>query len=87
MYLLKIAIGTRIIKITTTVTEDASGQSLLVKNSSHSWRPIISGFGLSLRIALLTACSSVVLGTFAAFVLNRYQRFAGRTLFSGMVSA
>jgi len=48
---------------------------------------IISGFGLSLRIALLTACSSVVLGTFAAFVLNRYQRFAGRTLFSGMVSA
>src|SRR5471032_451282 len=48
---------------------------------------IISGFGLSLRIALMTACASVVLGTFAAFTLNRYQRFFGRTLFSGMVSA
>jgi putrescine transport system permease protein len=48
---------------------------------------IISGFGLSLRIAFLTACSSVVLGTFAAFVLNRYRRFAGRTLFSAMANA
>jgi putrescine transport system permease protein len=48
---------------------------------------IISGFGLSLKIAVLTACSSVILGTFAAFVLNRYRRFAGRTLFAGMASA
>ncbi|MBJ7314001.1 ABC transporter permease [Rugamonas sp. CCM 8940] len=48
---------------------------------------IISGFGLSLKIAVLTATASVVLGTFAAFTLNRYQRFFGRTLFSGMVSA
>jgi putrescine transport system permease protein len=29
----------------------------------------------------------VLLGTFAAFVLNRYRRFAGRTLFSAMASA
>lgn len=48
---------------------------------------IIAGFGLSLKIAFLTACSSVILGTFAAFVLNRYRRFPGRTLFSGMASA
>ncbi|CAN7733433.1 ABC transporter permease subunit [Duganella sp. LjRoot269] len=48
---------------------------------------IISGFGLSLKIAVLTACSSVILGTFTAFVLNRYRRFAGRTLFAGMASA
>jgi len=48
---------------------------------------IISGLGLSLRIALMTACASVVLGTFAAFVLDRYHRFTGRTLFAGMVSA
>ncbi len=48
---------------------------------------IISGFGLSLQIAVMTACSSVVLGTFAAFVLNRYRRFTGRTLLSGMLSA
>lgn len=50
-------------------------------------REIISGFVLSLKIAVMTACSSVVLGTFAAFVLNRYRRFNGRTLFSGMVNA
>ena len=48
---------------------------------------IISGFGLSLRIALSTACSSVLLGTFAAFVLNRYRRFSGRTVFTAMASA
>lgn len=48
---------------------------------------IIGGFGLSLKIAVLTACSSVLLGTFAAFVLDRYRRFGGRTLFSGMVNA
>ncbi|HEX8405489.1 MAG TPA: ABC transporter permease subunit [Duganella sp.] len=48
---------------------------------------IINGLGLSLRIALMTACASVVLGTFAAFVLDRYHRFTGRTLFAGMVSA
>ena len=48
---------------------------------------IINGLGLSLRIAVLTAFASVVLGTFAAFVLDRYRRFTGRTLFAGMVSA
>ncbi|MFZ6845032.1 ABC transporter permease [Undibacterium sp. RuTC16W] len=48
---------------------------------------IISGFGLSLRIALMTACSSVLLGMFAAFALNRYRRFKGRLLFNGMINA
>jgi putrescine transport system permease protein len=48
---------------------------------------IISGFGLSLRIALLAACASVVLGTLAAFTLQRYRRFTGRMLFSSMLSA
>jgi putrescine transport system permease protein len=48
---------------------------------------IIGGFWLSLKIAFLTACGSVVLGTLAAFVLVKYRRFGGRTLFSGMVSA
>jgi putrescine transport system permease protein len=48
---------------------------------------IINGLGLSLRIAVMTAFASVILGTFAAFVLDRYRRFAGRTLFAGMVSA
>ena len=64
-----------------------SGFSLRWYSELMNDTEIISGFGLSLKIALLTACSSVVLGTFAAFVLNRYPRFLGRTLFSGMASA
>lgn len=48
---------------------------------------LISGLLLSLKIAFASASASVVLGTLAAFALVRYRRFAGRTLFSGMVSA
>lgn len=48
---------------------------------------MLSGLWLSLKIALLTACGSVVLGTLAAFALVKYKRFKGRTLFSGMVNA
>jgi len=48
---------------------------------------LLAGFWLSLRIAFLTACASVVLGMLAAFALVRYRRFFGRTLFSGMVNA
>ena len=48
---------------------------------------LIAGLWLSLKIAFLTACGSVVLGTLAAFTLVKYKRFKGRTLFSGMVNA
>ncbi len=48
---------------------------------------LVSGFLLSLRVAFFTACGSVVLGTVAAFVLVKYKRFFGRTLFTGMVNA
>lgn len=48
---------------------------------------IVEGFWLSLKIALVTGALSAVLGTFAAFVLVRYRRFIGRTVFSGMVNA
>jgi putrescine transport system permease protein len=48
---------------------------------------LLAGLWLSLKIAFLTACGSVVLGTLAAFALVKYKRFTGRTLFSGMVSA
>jgi putrescine transport system permease protein len=48
---------------------------------------LIAGLWLSLRIAFLTACGSVVLGTLAAFALVKYKRFTGRTLFAGMVNA
>ncbi|HSW09171.1 ABC transporter permease [Aquabacterium sp.] len=48
---------------------------------------ILGGLWLSLKIAFLSATSSVVLGTLAAFTLVKYRRFGGRTLFSGMVTA
>lgn len=48
---------------------------------------MLTGLWLSLKIAFLTACGSVVLGTLAAFALVKYKRFTGRTLFSGMVNA
>ncbi len=48
---------------------------------------IVEGFWLSLKIAAVTGVLSAVLGTFAAFVLVRYRRFLGRTIFSGMVNA
>ena len=48
---------------------------------------LVEGFFLSLKVALLTGTLSVILGTFAAFVLVRYTRFRARPLFSGMVNA
>ncbi|EHR71486.1 ABC-type spermidine/putrescine transport system, permease component II [Burkholderiales bacterium JOSHI_001] len=48
---------------------------------------ILRGLWLSLKIAFLTACGSVLLGTLAAFALVKYKRFTGRTVFSGMVNA
>ena len=48
---------------------------------------IIDGFVLSLKIALSTATTSVVLGTFAAVAISRFKRFPGRTLMTGMVNS
>ena len=48
---------------------------------------IVEGFLLSLKVAAVTGVLSAVLGTFVAFVLVRYQRFWGRTIFSGMANA
>jgi putrescine transport system permease protein len=44
---------------------------------------IVEGFWLSLKVAAITG----LLSAFAAFVLVRYRRFLGRTIFSGMVNA
>jgi putrescine transport system permease protein len=48
---------------------------------------LVEGFFLSLKVALVAGTLSVILGTFAAFVLVRYRRFPGRTLFYGVVNA
>jgi len=41
----------------------------------------------SLQIALATALSSVLVGTWAGFVLSRFGRFRGRGLFTSMINA
>lgn len=42
---------------------------------------------VTIRVAFLSASVATVLGTLAALALVRYTRFAGRTLFTGMVYA
>ncbi|MES2263837.1 MAG: ABC transporter permease subunit [Pseudomonadota bacterium] len=64
-----------------------SGFSLRWYSELMNDAEIISGFILSLKIATATAFASVLMGTFVAFVLDRYRSFPGRTLFSGMASA
>lgn len=63
------------------------GWSLRWYSELASDTEILNGFSLSLKIAFLTACTSVVLGTLAALALHRFKRFPGRTLFTGMVSS
>ena len=48
---------------------------------------IIRAVGISLLIAFMTACASVVIGTLAAFVLVRVGRFRGETLFVLLMTA
>lgn len=61
------------------------GWSLRWYRELSSDTELINGFTLSLKIAFMTASSSVVLGTLAALSLHRFKRFPGRTLFAGMV--
>ncbi|WP_431819359.1 ABC transporter permease subunit [Burkholderia sp. F1] len=48
---------------------------------------LLSAAWLSLKIGLMTATASVVIGTWAGFVLARMGRFRGFALFSGMINA
>ena len=48
---------------------------------------ILQAAWISLRIAALNATLAVALGTIAGFVLARFRRFHGRTLFTAMVTA
>ena len=69
------------------VVNDWRGFSLRWYAALASDRELLAGVALSLKVAFVTACASVVLGTLAAFALVRYRRFFGSTLFSGMVAA
>jgi putrescine transport system permease protein len=48
---------------------------------------MIDGVWLSLRIAAVTACGAVIIGTLAGLVLARFGKFKGRTTLAGMVTA
>jgi putrescine transport system permease protein len=48
---------------------------------------VVDAFVLSLKIALMTATASVVLGTLAAFAMVRYKSFFGRTAFAAHINA
>lgn len=50
-------------------------------------RQLMGAVWRSLEIACYTAIAAVALGTMAAFVLTRVNRFKGRTLFGGLVTA
>ena len=48
---------------------------------------MLSAIWMSLRIAFMSATMAVILGTIAAFVMVRFGRFRGHTLFGGMLTA
>ena len=50
-------------------------------------RQLMDAFFLSLQIACSTAFMAVLLGTVAAYVLVKFGRFPGQTLFSSMIIA
>ncbi|MGU7780682.1 ABC transporter permease subunit [Burkholderia sp. PU8-34] len=48
---------------------------------------LLTAAWLSLKIGVMTAFASVIIGTWAGFVLARMGRFRGFALFSGMINA
>lgn len=48
---------------------------------------IMSAVGRSLQVAFYSASAAVVIGMMASIVMVRFQRFRGRTIFSGMITA
>ncbi|MGU7772717.1 ABC transporter permease subunit [Burkholderia sp. MR1-5-21] len=48
---------------------------------------LLTAAWLSLKIGLMTAFASVVIGTWAGYVLARFGRFKGFTFFAGMINA
>ena len=48
---------------------------------------LLAAAWLSLRIGLMTAFASVIIGTWAGFVLARMRNFRGFTLYTGMINA
>jgi len=48
---------------------------------------VLSAAWASLEIGVATACAAVLVGTWAGFVLDRFKRFRGLTLYTAMINA
>jgi putrescine transport system permease protein len=48
---------------------------------------VLSAAWASLQIGVATACAAVLVGTWAGFVLDRFKRFRGLTLYTAMINA
>ena len=50
-------------------------------------REVLAAAWASLKIGVATACAAVLVGTWAGFVLDRFKRFRGLTLYTAMINA
>lgn len=50
-------------------------------------RQILDALWVSLKVAFWTATAATVLGTMAAMVMTRFQRFPGKTVFGALITA
>jgi putrescine transport system permease protein len=64
-----------------------SGFSLRWYTALAGDEEVLSAAWASLEVGVATAFASVVIGTWAGFVLSRFKRFRGQTLFTGMINA
>jgi putrescine transport system permease protein len=64
-----------------------SGFSLKWYGELFRDKQMIDAAKVSLEIAFMTACASVVLGTMAAMVMTRFRQFPGKSLFSALMTA
>jgi len=70
-----------------TVWDAANSPTLVWYRELVDNGPLLAAARLSLRIAIINATGAVVLGTLAAFALERYRRFRGRGFFSLLTMA
>jgi putrescine transport system permease protein len=64
-----------------------SGFSLKWYRALATDHEVLAAAWASLKIGVATACAAVFVGTWAGFVLHRFRRFRGVTLYSAMINA
>jgi putrescine transport system permease protein len=70
-----------------TVWDSANSPTLMWYAELFRNAPVLESARLSFRIATVNATGAVILGTLAAFALERYRRFRGRALFGLLTTA